>query len=150
MGLVERILFELGPWSWWVLGLALIALEVVLPGTFVLWFGIAAMLVGVLALMVDLSWQVALGLFIFLALLNLVVGRRLLRKGEAVVGDPHLNQRGSRYIGREFVLAEPITQNGGRLSVDDTVWRITGPELAAGTRVRVTGIDGAQLVVETI
>lgn len=150
MGLVERILFELGPWSWWVLGLGLIALEVVLPGTFFLWFGIAAMLVGVLALMVDLSWQVALGLFIFLALLNLVVGRRLLRKGEAVVGDPHLNQRGSRYIGREFVLTEPITQNGGRLSVDDTVWRITGPELAAGTRVRVTGIDGAQLVVETI
>ncbi|NBN65319.1 NfeD family protein [Microvirga tunisiensis] len=148
MGLFERILFELGPWSWWVLGMALIALEVVVPGTFFLWFGIAALLVGVLALMVVLPWQVALGLFIFLALLNLIVGRRLLRRAEATAGDPHLNQRGSRYVGREFVLAEPMVQNSGRLSIDDTVWRITGPDLAAGTRVRVTRIDGAQLVVE--
>lgn len=148
MGLFERILFELGPWSWWLLGLGLIALEVVLPGTFFLWFGIAALLVGVLALMVELSWQVALGLFIFLALLNLVVGRRLLRKGEASVGDPHLNMRGSRYIGREFVLAEPLVESSGRLSVDDTVWRVTGPDLAAGTRVKVVRVEGAQLVIE--
>lgn len=148
MGLFERILFELGPWSWWLLGLGLIALEVVLPGTFFLWFGIAALLVGTLALMVDLSWQVALGLFIFLALLNLVVGRRLLRKSEASVGDPHLNMRGSRYIGREFVLAEPLVESSGRLSVDDTVWRVTGPDLAAGTRVKVVRVEGAQLVIE--
>ncbi|WP_106751495.1 NfeD family protein [Pannonibacter carbonis] len=147
MGLFERILFELGPWNWWLLGLGLIALEVVLPGTFFLWFGIAAFLVGTLALIVDLSWQVALGLFIFLALLNLVVGRRLLRKGEASVGDPHLNMRGSRYIGREFVLAEPLVESSGRLSVDDTVWRVTGPDLAAGTRVKVVRVEGAQLVV---
>lgn len=147
MGLFERILFELGPWSWWVLGLGLIALEVVLPGTFFLWFGIAALLVGTLALMVELSWQVALALFIVLALVNLVVGRRLIRKGETRVGDPHLNMRGSRYIGREFVLAEPLVENSGRLSVDDTVWRVTGPDLAAGTRVKVVRVEGAQLVV---
>lgn len=148
MGFLERILFELGPWSWWILGFVLIALEVVLPGTFFLWFGIAALLVGVLALMVVLPWHVALGLFIALALLNLFVGRRLMRRGEARVGDPHLNQRGSRYIGREFVLAEPIVQNGGRLSIDDTIWRITGPDLPSGQKVRVKAIEGAQLIVE--
>ncbi|WP_289036190.1 NfeD family protein [uncultured Roseibium sp.] len=46
------------------------------------------------------------------------------------------------------MLEAPLSQGAGKLSVDDTVWRITGPDLSAGTKIRVTEIDGARLVVE--
>ncbi|MDN3720837.1 NfeD family protein [Roseibium salinum] len=62
-------------------------------------------------------------------------------------GDPGLNQRGSRYVGREFTLTTPLREGAGNLSVDDTIWRITGPDLPAGTKVRVEAVEGARLVV---
>ena len=41
--MIERIVAELGPWSWWVLGLVLLAAEILMPGVFLIWIGIAAM-----------------------------------------------------------------------------------------------------------
>ena len=52
--MIERIILELGPWSWWVLGLVLLAAEVVAPGVFLVWIGIAAILTGVVSL---LLWE---------------------------------------------------------------------------------------------
>jgi membrane protein implicated in regulation of membrane protease activity len=51
-------------------------------------------------------------------------------------------------IGREFVLDEPIQSGRGRVRVADSVWLVTGPDLASGARVRVTDFQGAVLVVE--
>ncbi|WP_417667731.1 NfeD family protein [Roseibium sp.] len=148
MSLVERLIAELGPWNWWILGLLLLGLEILAPGTIFLWFGISAILVGTLALFVDLSWQVALVLFLVLSFVSLIVGRRLVSRFSSEEGDPGLNKRGSRYIGRTFVLKEPLSEGAGRLSIDDTVWRITGPDLPAGTHVEIKSIDGARLVVD--
>ncbi|MTI00102.1 NfeD family protein [Roseibium sp. RKSG952] len=146
--MVLRLINELGPWSWWILGLLLLALEVLAPGTIFLWFGISAILVGAVALFVDLSWQTEVIIFLVLAITSLIVGRRWVRKAAKKGGDPALNRRGSRYVGREFVLAAPISQGEGKLSIDDTVWRITGPDAPAGTRVTVIRVDGVKLVVE--
>jgi len=148
LSIVERLIAELGPWSWWILGLLLLGLEILAPGTIFLWFGVSAILVGTLALFVDLSWQTALVIFLILSFVSLIIGRRLMAKLSSEAGDPGLNRRGSRYIGRVFVLETPLSQGAGKLSVDDTVWRITGPDLSAGTKIRVTEIDGARLVVE--
>lgn len=148
MSYVETLIDLLGPWSWHVAGLLLLGLEILVPGTFFLWFGISALIVGTLALFVDLSWEINLLLFMGIALVCLVVGRMLMRQREGEEGDSGLNRRGQRYVGRHFVLAEPIAQGTGRISIDDTIWRVTGPDLAAGSRVVVRGIDGASLVVE--
>ncbi|TXM95984.1 NfeD family protein, partial [Methylobacterium sp. WL122] len=60
---------------------------------------------------------------------------------------PTLNRADRGLLGREGLLAEPIRDGAGRIRFDDTLWRITGPELPAGARVRVTGIDGTVLRV---
>lgn len=148
--MIERIIYELGPWNWWILGLVLIGLEVLAPGTVFLWFGIAAILVGTLALFVDLTWQTSVIIFAVLSLVSLIIGRYLMAKLSSEEGDPGLNRRGSRYIGRNFILEAPLQQGAGKLSIDDTVWRITGPDLPAGTTVSVVRIDGARLVVEAV
>jgi membrane protein implicated in regulation of membrane protease activity len=46
------------------------------------------------------------------------------------------------------MLLEPISGGYGRARVGDSVWKVSGPELPAGTRVRVTGADGTVLTVE--
>ena len=51
---------------------------------------------------------------------------------------------------REFTLAAPLSEGAGNLSIDDTIWRITGPDMPAGTKVRVEAIDGARLVVSRV
>lgn len=150
MSVTESIIAFLGPWSWFVLGLILLGLEILAPGTIFLWFGVSALVVGVVALVFDLSWQILVALFLVLSLASLLIGRNLMSRMASEKGDPGLNQRGSRYIGREFTLTRPLSEGAGNLSIDDTIWRITGPDLPAGTKVRIDAIDGARLVVSRV
>ena len=150
MSIVERIIFELGPWSWWIGGLLLLGLEVVAPGTFFLWFGLSALVVGTLALFFDIAWQAELVLFGALSLVSLLAGRAFMRRSGDAEGAPSLNRRGSRLVGREFVLEQPISQGDGRVRIDDTIWRVTGDDMPSGTRIRVERLDGPVLVVVAV
>jgi len=151
--MIERIVLELGPWSWWVLGLVLLAAEVVSPGVFLVWIGIAAILTGAVSLLLwDAGfwvWQAQLVFFALLSLIAVLVGRRLLSRSGDVSDEPLLNQRGARLIGRTAVLEQPIAEGRGRIRLDDTTWTVDGPDLPAGTRVRVTGSNSGRLNVES-
>ena len=48
--MIERIFGELGPWNWMVLGFVLLVFEILLPGVFLLWIGIAALVIGAISL----------------------------------------------------------------------------------------------------
>lgn len=137
-----------GIWNWWILGIALLCVELVAPGTFILWFGVAAIVVGILSLLIDWSWQFQVLTFGIVAIASVALSRIFLRRAPALGDAPFLNKRAEAIVGREFVLAEPIVNGRGRLSVDDTVWRIMGPDLPAGTRIAVVGAEGSLLVVE--
>lgn len=136
-------------WHWWILGLVLVALEMVLPGTFMVWMGVAAGLVGVLLLVFPgLGWQGQIATFAVLSLATVIVYRMWFHRHPEKSDQPNLNRRARQYVGRTFVLDEPIENGTGRIHVDDTYWRVRGTDMAAGRRVRVTGADGTILVVE--
>ena len=136
-----------GPWSWIVAGVILLALELVLPGGVLVWLGAAALVTGIAALLVPIFWPLQFVIFGVLALLSIWLWLRF--RGPGVQSDrPFLNQRARRFIGREVVLDEPIREGDGRLILDDTTWRIHGPDLAAGAKVRIVDADGAVLKVE--
>ncbi|KQY11297.1 NfeD family protein [Rhizobium sp. Root482] len=151
--MIERVVLELGPWSWWVLGLVLLAAEVVAPGVFLVWIGIAAILTGAVSLLLwDAGfwvWQAQLVFFALLSIAAVLMGRRLLARSADVSDEPLLNQRGARLIGRTAVLEQPIVEGRGRIRLDDTTWTVDGPDLPAGTRVRVTGSNSGRLSVES-
>ncbi|MCV9966471.1 NfeD family protein [Pararhizobium sp. BT-229] len=151
--MIERIILELGPWSWWVLGLALLAAEVVAPGVFLVWIGIAAILTGVVSLLLwevgFWVWQAQLVFFAILSVVAVFVGRRLLARSTDTSDEPLLNQRGARLIGRTAVLEHPIAEGRGRIRLDDTTWTVNGPDLPAGSRVKVVGSSGGRLTVES-
>ena len=135
-------------WHWWILAAALAAIEAVAPGLFFIWFGAAAAIVGLAALILPgLGWEAEIILFAILAVVAVFVGRRFLHHRTAS-HDPALNRRGERYLGRQFTLETAIVNGRGSIKVDDSVWRAEGPELPAGRRVKVIGTDGAVLRVE--
>lgn len=146
---MDGIFETLGGWTWWIAGLILLVLEIVLPGTFFLWFGVSALIIGTSALLFDWAWQIQVIGFVVLALVLVVVGRRFF-SWNASPAEQVLNDRAARLVGNEYVLAEPIVDGRGRVRIDDTTWRITGPNLQSGARVRVTAIDGAVLRVEPV
>lgn len=136
-----------GAWSWVVAGLILLGLELVVPGGVLVWLGAAALITGLSALFIDIFWPLQFVIFGVLALVSIWLWLRF--RGPGVVSDrPFLNQRANRFIGHEAVLDEPIRDGFGRLSLDDTVWRVQGPDLAAGSRVRIVEAHGALLKVE--
>ncbi|MER8551647.1 NfeD family protein [Mesorhizobium sp. M0976] len=152
----DRIISELGPWSWMVLGFALLVMEVVAPGIFMLWIGIAALLIGVVSLLIwdagFWSWQVQVLAFLALSLVSAYVGKRLVGGRHEETDQPLLNRRGAQMVGRTATLAEPIKDGRGRIKLGDTLWRVSGPDLPAGTQVRVTGAADTdlELTVEAV
>jgi inner membrane protein len=124
-------------------------LELAAPGAFMLWLGLAATLVGVLSLAVTWAWQAQLVAFAVLAIALVPAWRRYAAKVE-VDERPFLNRRAHTYIGRVFTLDKPIENGHGTVRVDDTVWRVRGPDSPAGSRIKVTEADGATLVVEPV
>jgi membrane protein implicated in regulation of membrane protease activity len=142
-------LADLGPWTWIVLGLVLMGLELLAPGVFLLWLGLAAVVTGMLDWAFGLSWQAAALAFAVLSVVSVLTGRAVTRHPEDEGQGPSaLNRRGHALVGRVFPLEMPIADGSGRIRVDDSSWRVTGPAAPAGASVRVVRVEGATLVVE--
>lgn len=143
------LLDSLQPWHWVLLSVVLVILEIFSPGVYFLWLGIAAGLVGVLLWLVpELGWQFQLLAFALLAIASVALGRAWLGRSPAQTDAPALNRRGEQYIGRIVTLDQPIVNGQGKIRIDDTTWKIEGPDCAAGNRVKITGTRGVVLVVE--
>ena len=148
---MEQLFPFLGPWTWFVLAGIFLLLELLSPGVFFIWLGVAAALTGVIDNLHDLPWQAELVVFAVLAVIAVVAGRRFY-KGPAMepADNPHLNRRQMGYVGRSFTLKTPIVDGRGKLTIEDTVWEVEGPDMAAGTRVKVTGVSDMILVVAAL
>ena len=152
----DRIISELGPWNWMVLGFVLLVVEVIAPGFFMLWIGIAALIIGAVSVLIwdaaIWSWQVQVLAFLALSLVSAFVGKKLMGGRDQPTDQPLLNRRGDQLVGRTATLTEPITNGRGRIKIGDTMWRVAGPDLPVGTTVRVkaaTDID-LELIVEAV
>ena len=141
---------SLGTWDWFILAALLFLLEVLAPGMFMLWLGLAAIIMGIVATTIALSWQVQLIGFALLALVLVPAWRHFATKVEKPAESPFLNRRAEGYVGRVFTLDKPIVDGFGAVRIDDTIWRVSGPDCPAGSRVRVAGTDGANLLVEAM
>lgn len=143
-----QFIASLGPWAWIIAGAILLAFEIALPGAFMMWLGLAAILVGAISLIVTVSWQMQCVLFAIFALASVPLWKKFARKVAPATDAPLLNRRTEALIGRVFTLEKPIVDGLGTVRIDDTIWRVSGPDAVAGSRVRVVRADGANLSVE--
>jgi membrane protein implicated in regulation of membrane protease activity len=147
--MIQDAFISLGAWAWIILGILLIGIELVAPGSFFLWLGLAAIVTGLIDAMLGLSWQASGLLFALLCVAAVILGRAATRsrtQDEPQAG--MLNRRGQSLVGRVFTLETPIKDGEGRIRVDDSSWRVTGADRFAGTKVRVVRIEGSTLVVD--
>ena len=142
------LLVKLGSWNWLIVGLVLLALELLAPGVFLMWLGLAALLVGVITLFADWIWQVQVIAFAAFSLAAVPLWRRVASQSSANADSVFLNRRSDALVGRTFTLDKPIMDGSGTVRVDDTIWRVRGPDCPAGSRVKVVRSDGASLTVE--
>lgn len=152
--MIARALLELGPWSWMVLGFALLALEILVPGVFLVWIGLAGIATGLLSMALwnfgFWTWEIQVLVFLALAILSAWGGHRYVSSRQTPSDEPLLNRRGEQLVGRTAELQEAIREGRGRIRIGDTTWRVTGPDAAPGTRVRVVSASGNELTVEIV
>jgi membrane protein implicated in regulation of membrane protease activity len=136
-------------WHWWVLGVALVILEIFAPGAVLVWMGISAGVVGaVLMAAPAMAWEFQWLLFAALSVVAIFVSWKYLKRHPIQTDHPALNLRGQRYVGRVFTLEQPIVNGVGKIRVDDSTWKVEGPDLPKGTSIKVAAVDGTILKVE--
>ncbi|ERM00208.1 membrane protein [Brucella intermedia 229E] len=152
--MIIEFLSGLGIWNWLVFGLVLLILEILAPGFFFIWFGLAALVTGGLAFLLSstaaFGWQFQTVVFLVLAVIFVLAGgRRLFGSRSTDADEAFLNRRGGeQLVGRRATLTEPIINGRGRIRINDTMWRVKGPDLPAGTEVRVIAFDPLSLEIE--
>jgi membrane protein implicated in regulation of membrane protease activity len=137
-------------YGWWLFALVLVGVELVLPGYFMLWIGIAAAAMGlILAFVPQLPFLLQSLLFALLASASCLLYWRLLRPMLEQPSDQRrLNRRGEQLIGQRYVLETAIVNGRGKARVGDSLWLVEGPELPVGTTIEVVGVDGTTLRVQ--
>ncbi len=141
----------LSPWWWVAFGIALGAIEMVTLSFFLIWPGLAALLMAViLPFAPDMPGEIQVALFAMLSVILTLVGRALMARfgdgGEPVSG---LNQRSTQLVGRRAKVIS-FTGSEGTVEIDGMQWRATGPDgvVPEGSLVTITAADGMMLTVE--
>jgi len=154
--MIDRVFAQLGAWNWMVAGCILLALEIVLPGFFLLWIGLAAIVTGAVSLLFWESgwwgWEPQTLVFVALAVISAWTGSKVMSRSRSDPDADLLNQRSAQLIGKLATLTEPIKDGHGRVRIGDTLWRVSGPDLPVGTQVRVKAAAATELelVVEQV
>jgi len=141
-----------GDLFWWAaIALLLCAAEMIAPGAFMLWLGLAAAAVFVIVWWVPgLSVLAQAVLFVVLGVVSILVYRRWFRGRGRTSDKPALNRRGLALVGRVVPLQTAIVDGRGRVQIADAFWDVEGPDLPAGTHVRVLAADGMVLKVAAV
>jgi membrane protein implicated in regulation of membrane protease activity len=143
--------FDIEFWYWWVFAVVLMILELFAPGTFFLWMGVAAIVIGaVVGLLPSLIWEIQVLGFSVFSVVSVLAWRVHLKNYPRESDQPLLNQRSAQYIGRVVTLDAPISDGYGKTSIDHSLWKVRGSDCPAGTRVKVVSVDGVVLIVEAV
>ena len=133
---------------WLIGGLALCAAETFVPGAFLIWIGLAGLAVGAIDYFFPMTLAAQALVFAGFVVLLVTLGRRAYGSLDKV-GPSLPSSRAHAMIGREYFLDAAIERGFGSMRVDDSVWRVAGPDLPAGTKVRVVAVeDGVAMRVE--
>ena len=135
--------------GWAALALLLIAAETLAPGAFMLWMGFAAVAVFVAVLLVPgIPVLAQVAAFVVLSFVSIQVYRKWFRKAARASDQPLLNRRAEQTIGLVAPLEQAIVGGRGRIKLGDAFWVVEGPDLPAGTAVRVVAVNGMVLKVQ--
>lgn len=136
-------------WFWLCLGGLLLIGELLGTGGYLLWTGIAAVLVGVIALVAPfLGWEWQGILFAIFTVVSALLWRKWLSGRQNTKADD-VNQISHQLIGIRARLLTDTEEGFSRVRLADGSWRIySDTPLSAETEVVVIAVDGITLKVK--
>jgi membrane protein implicated in regulation of membrane protease activity len=140
-------------WFWLSLGGLLLAAEMLGASGYLLWSGVASLVVGAIVwLLPQIGWEWQAVIFAVLTILVAYLWWYWLRQRPvAASGAEVLNQRNRQLIGTRATLTEPMHNGMGRINIGDSSWRAQANEdLPVGTEVEVVAVEGVTLVIRAI
>jgi membrane protein implicated in regulation of membrane protease activity len=150
---ITLFLNEQPAWHWWALGAILLTFEIASTTQYLLWPGLAALMVGVLKFF-DPSLDGRLAVFLF-AVISVIATAAWKRSAWGRADrDTHntLNERSAQYIGRVVRAEENFVNGRGAVRVDDTRWNAVvtdGSTPVKGDMLTISAADGAVFKVHT-
>jgi membrane protein implicated in regulation of membrane protease activity len=142
--------FDLTPWHWIGFSSILFCLELFVgsPGVVLLWIGVAGFVLAIILSLYTINFWLQLILLAGLSVLLCWVGRRVFSSKSS--DSNTLNQRSKSLIGTVLKLEHPIKNGKSRVRINDTIWRIEGPDLPAGTKIEVIDVKGNTLIIDVL
>lgn len=138
-------------WHWLALALVLVIAETLGAAGFLLALGMAAAVTGVVTLLLVISWQWQLVCFSIFCIFFAFAWWLYLKHRTSVTPPSLINRPLESMVGRTVTLIEAIDNGRGKIRLNDANWFVTGPELPAGSKVKVVAIEeGTLLVVEPV
>ncbi|GGD40476.1 NfeD family protein [Croceicoccus pelagius] len=134
-------------WLWLILGLVLAAVEMIAPGYFLIWMAAAAFMTGLVTAVVDVELPIQILSFVVFSAFSVFAARRWFDYAGISTTDPLMNDKGARLVGTRVVVTQAIDGGEGRVRLGDSEWLARGVDADVGTRLVVTGHDGAVLLV---
>jgi membrane protein implicated in regulation of membrane protease activity len=125
----------------------LVAVEILAPSFVVIWPGLAAMCMAVLAWVAPgLSGQALIALFATLSIALLFGGRALMARVEQDEPQTTLNARGKSMVGRKAMVLS-VSGPQGKVEIDGVQWPATWEDIAPeeGQWILVTEAQGVNL-----
>lgn len=136
-------------WFWLTLGGLLLAAEMLGTSGYLLWSGLAAVMVGIIEWFIPISWTAQGTMFAVLTLVCVFFWYRWMRYREARQVPNSLNQRGSQMIGLQLTLDSALQNRTGHVRIGDSSWRVQAEQdLPAGTPVEVVAVEGITLRIQ--
>lgn len=150
MGFLDDV--TLSHWTWFVIALVLLGLEMAAPGVVFLWMAIASAIVGgIVFVLPDLGWENQFIIFSVLSIISVIAGRNFLKKNPIESTDVTLNKRGHQYIGQTYNLIRDMENGKSKVRIGDSNWSVEGDfEAKENDKVRVTGVNVTILKVEKL
>lgn len=133
---------------WLCLGGLLLITEMLGTAGYLLWSGMAALCVSLIAWILPISWPIQGVLFAILTVISAVLWHLWLKRRKQSKEAENLNQKSHQLIGVHAVLLSDTENGFSRVKLADGSWRVySDTPLLAGDKVVVTEIDGITLQV---
>ena len=148
------MLFESAATNWLIIGLTLSILELIVPGTYLIWFGFAGLCMSVLTYIIPMALSTQIIWFAIFSAVFAVIGwfsyRYIFKKMQAPKEYINLNDSAQQYVGRTVTVAEDTVDNQTKVKIGDGFWlAYTEKPLKKGDTAKVIDVrDSLILVIE--
>ena len=135
---------------WFVLFGILLVIEIATPSALVsIWFSLAALIVGVLTLFLDINTWIQILIFIILGIILLILLRKIMH---SKMQGSFVPTNSDSLIGKKINVLEEFKDNKSRTIIDGVSWTIEKAnddvDLNKGDKAEIISIEGNKLIVK--